>query len=308
MQRVVTDFGADDPFARVPGKLKEHYGFSLSPATIRQVTETHARRIRTQEQLITSYPEQAGVALVVAEIDGSMIPVVTPDAAQDDQRKGKTYAWQEVRLSLAHELGAVTPWFGVEFQESVDKAGQILFDCACHAGFGRQTYLHAVGDGAPWIAAQVEERFGTQGHYLVDFYHVCEYLGPAAAVCGGGEHAAWLGQQKALLKRGQAQTVIDALAPHREAPEVADTQAPVRACHRYLSNRLTQLDYAAAQAQGLPIGSGEIESAHRYVIQKRLKLAGTWWSPLHARDMLHLRVMRANGLWESYWRNVSLYG
>ena len=30
--------------------------------------------------------------------------------------------------------------------------------------------LHSVGDGVPWISGQVEKRFGSQGHYLVDFY------------------------------------------------------------------------------------------------------------------------------------------
>jgi hypothetical protein len=44
------------------------------------------------------------------------------------------------------------------------------------AGFGKQTHLHAVGDGATWIANQVDAKFGTQGSYLVDFYPVCEYL------------------------------------------------------------------------------------------------------------------------------------
>jgi hypothetical protein len=30
---------------------------------------------------------------------------------------------------------------------------------------------------------------------------------------------------------------------------------------------------------GLPIGSGEIESAHRYIPQKRLKIPGATWHP-----------------------------
>ncbi len=32
-------------------------------------------------------------------------------------------------------------------------------------------------------------------------------------------------------------------------------------CHRYLSARANQLNYRQALAEGLPIGSGEIESA-----------------------------------------------
>jgi hypothetical protein len=47
---------------------------------------------------------------------------------------------------------------------------------------------------------------------------------------------------------------------------------------RYLENRRTQLDYPAALAHALPIGSGLIESAHRHLLQARLKLAGAWWT------------------------------
>src|SRR5208337_4222334 len=60
-------------------------------------------------------------------------------------------------------------------------------------------------------------------------------------------------------------------------PEVDDEHAPVRICHRYLSARANQLNYRQALAEGLPIGSGEIESAHRYVAQQRLKRPGAWW-------------------------------
>jgi len=45
--------------------------------------------------------------------------------------------------------------------------------------------------------------------------------------------------------------------------------APVRACFRYISNHSNFLDYKGAMAAGLPIGSGEIESGHRYVFQSR---------------------------------------
>jgi hypothetical protein len=36
------------------------------------------------------------------------------------------------------------------------------------------------------------------------------------------------------------------------------------------------LNYRQALTEGLPIGSGEIKSAQRYVAQKRLNLPGAW--------------------------------
>lgn len=300
----MVDFGADHAFGQVPDKLQEHYGISLPTSTIRRVTEYHAQQMREKQRLGVGIPDKPGCVYVVAETDGSLVPIVEVDAEAPDKRKGKKESWKEARLCLAHELGSVTPYFGVEFQEGVERAGAVWFDCARRAGFGRKTHVHAVGDGAPWIREQVERQFGAQGHYLVDFYHACGYLGQAAVACAGESgKARWLEQQKTALREGRVEAVMAALQPHMEAPEVVDSQAPVRACHRYFRNRPGQFDYPGAKARGLPIGSGEIESAHRYIIQERLKLPGAWWKANHARDMLALRVVRANREWEGYWRD-----
>jgi hypothetical protein len=109
-------------------------------------------------------------------MDGSMIPIVTIDEEAIDKRKNKTLAWKEARLSIADEIGSTTPKFGAVFQGSVDDAGQCLLNSAILAGFFNPTHLHAVGDGATWIANQVDDKFGAQGSYLLDFYPVCEYL------------------------------------------------------------------------------------------------------------------------------------
>ena len=86
-----------------------------------------------------------------------------------------------------------------------------------------------------------------------------------------------------------------------EADIIEAQNAPLRACHRYIKKCPHQLDYKAALDQGLPIGSGEIESVHRYVIQQRLKLPGVWWAPDNADSMLALRIIRANNKWDEYW-------
>jgi hypothetical protein len=107
--------------------------------------------------------------------------------------------------------------------------------------------------------------------------------------------------QKERLKAHTVTAVLDALAPFVRADDDDD---PVTACDRYLRNRWDQLDYQGAIQQGLPIGSGEIESAHRYIIQKRLKLPGAWWSPDHVKTLLALRLNRANREWEAYWQRA----
>ncbi len=57
----------------------------------------------------------------------------------------------------------------------------------------------------------------------------------------------------------------------------------------------------------LPIGSGEIESAHRYIPQKRLKIPGATWHPDTVNPMLALRIVRANGWWDDFWTKQSAF-
>jgi hypothetical protein len=308
LQRAITDFAADDPFARVALKLREHYGFEIGESTIQRIALGHARAIFESGGDEVDFPEAPGRhKQVIAQIDGGMIPVMAPDASQADKRKGKALSWREAKISLAHAKGNRTPVYAGGIEGGVEAAGQRLFACAVRAGFGADSHVHAVGDGALWIVGQIEDRFGEQGSYLIDFYHVCEYLGAASKTVAPGEAAgkAWTEAQKDALKTGRADAVLSALFPHCESPDVSDEQAPVRACHRYLSARRGQLNYREAIAEGLPIGSGEIESAHRYVAQKRLKLPGAWWLVEHAEHMLALRINRLNGDWDAYWAGLA---
>jgi len=301
LQRVITDFGADHAFALVPKKLQEHYGIGLSASTVRAITEHHAGQIYQTEELITDQPKADGCKILIGEIDGSMIPIVKVNEEATDKRKNKTLQWKEARLCLVHEAGRTTPTFGATFSGTVADAGQQLYHCAVQSGFGKKTHLHAVGDGATWLADQIDEQFGAQGSYLIDFYHICDYLAAAAKSCAPKDEKAWLDNPKDRLKQNNYPSVLEELDAFLEADTIESQNAPVRACYRYIKNRPHQLDYKTALAQGLPIGSGEIESAHRYVIQQRLKLPGAWWAPDNVDSMLALRIIRANDKWDEYW-------
>jgi hypothetical protein len=271
---------------------------------MQRVTFSHAAAMSEANQACGAFPETLGRhGEIIAQTDGGMIPIVESDASQKDKRKGKTLAWREAKITLAHAKGSKTPVYAATIQGGVETAGRQLLDCAARAGFGAGSHVHAVGDGAAWIVNQVEERFGEQGSYLIDFYHVCEYLSAAAKVIApeADARAAWMEAQKEALKAGRLDQTLAALARHVEASDVEEDRAPVRQCHRYLSTRRKQLNYRDALAKQLPIGSGEIESAHRYIAQKRLKLPGSWWTVGHADDMLTLRVVRQNGDWKDYW-------
>jgi hypothetical protein len=309
LQRCLTDFGADESFAYAVEKVKEHYGITIPVSAVQRITEYHAGKMLDQESLATEFPDGAGAAFIIVEADGSMIPVVTitenTGNTPSDKRRCRSVQWQEARLTLAHQSGSVTPFFGATM-DGTDSTGDHMLNVAILAGGSSHSTIHCLGDGAPWIAGQCDRVYGAQGHYLIDFFHLCDYLAAAAPGCQQHDATAWLDEQKRLMKTGQVMVVIQNLKDHLEQESVPDKDAPVRLCHRYLINRTGQFEYAKALDAGLPIGSGEIESAHRYIIQKRLKIAGAWWKRDNARKMLALRTLRANGAWQKYWNQKNL--
>jgi len=285
---------------RATQSVQEHYGFELGASAVRAATFKHAQRAR--EQLEAGYREPfrtlpaVGAAHVIAEADGTMICTVKPGP-----RKGKRpRAWEEMRLTAAQAQDSATTVYAATFG-SVEETGRRWGHCARQAGWGLNSRIHALGDGAEWIQLQCQEVFRSQGAFLCDFFHVSEYLGAAAPTCRAGRPESWRRTQQRRLRRGAVQLVIGALAPHLEAEGTNEEEAPVRNSYRYLNNRLDCLDYPRALALGLPIGSGMIESGHRHVLQARLKKAGTAWLRDHADQMAHLRVLRANRQWESFW-------
>jgi hypothetical protein len=299
LQRVLVDFGAEESFARAVGRVREHYGVDVALGRLRRHTLAHG----AQMSALAMPPPKAAAAVLVTQMDGSLIPIVASAAHGADRRKGKQLHWREARLCLAREKESATACYGATLG-SVGVAGALWRQTACAAGLGPDTRVHGVGDGADWLTTQFGEQFGGQGQYLLDFWHVSEYLGAAARVIQPEQAQPWRRRQQGRLLENNSRAVLRALAPHVEP--ASQEEAPVRAAQRYLSGRREQLDYAGARAAGLPIGSGEVESGHRHVIQQRLKLAGCWWKEPNAEAMLGLRVARANRLWDSYWNHSKL--
>jgi len=299
---VLTDFGADHSFAQATAKVKEHYLIDMPASAARFYTHKHAAQIQQGQPETASLPA-GGVAQVIAETDGCLIPIVKIAAkGPKDRRKRRLLDWQEARLSLAYRAGSIDKQYQATLQE-VDVAGSQLLECARRAGAGQQSQIHCVGDGAAWIVRQVKERFGGRANYLIDFYHVSEYLAKAAEAITSAPDK-WRSKQQERLKKNRVEKVLDELTLHLEEEAEEEGQAPVRGCWRYLSNRLENLDYKGAIEAGLPIGSGEVESGNRSVIQARLKRSGAWWKEGNAEGMLALRALRASGQWESYWAEL----
>jgi hypothetical protein len=260
------------------------------------------------KQDMTISTAKRGVRQLIAEMDGTNVPIVIiPEkhgkTSAKDRRKLRQVGWREARLCLARRPESLTARYAATMR-GADEAGEKLLDCFGQAGGGNSTRLHCVGDAAQWIINQVEKRFPQQATYLIDFYHMSEYLSGAADEVVEDKKQEWLKLQQEKMKQNQVSEVLQLLQTELGVGKEGETQSSIRACERYFANHQQYFDYKGALEKGLPIGSGEVEGGHRWVIQKRLKLSGAWWKEENAEKMLALRVVRANDEWQSYWDEV----
>ena len=281
--------------------MVEHYGFTVPPSTIRNLTEMHGEQMLSHEINNKTKGKQA-IKQIIVETDGTMIPKVEFDEHYEgDLRKTRKYLWKEVRLTSGYLPGEISPLYAAT-AGSPKNVGNQLKDIALRLGYDANTDIHGVGDGASWIAIQIEEIFGTQGTYTIDFYHLCEYLCAASKIFTN-EADSWYKEQKTRMKQGGRTQVLETLLPYLEPSDTPDEKAPIRACFRYIKNRPKQFDYVNAIEKELPIGSGKVESGHRTVLQHRLKIPGAWWKTENIEKMSALLVIRENEDWDDYWQS-----
>ncbi len=258
--------------------MKEHYGIELPASTIRLIVEKHAYNMAKNQgapkaKKVVKKPAE----FVIAESDGSMIPIVTFDPKNTgDRRKSRKTLWREARLALAYHKGSTTTFYRATLG-SPDEVGDQLAELVRDANRGPKTRIHALGDGALWIAEQIEKVFGDDANYLIDYYHLSQYLNQASLCCFPNNSINWFHVQQKLMKENKLDVVLKNLKNHLDETKIPKHQCGAQKCYQYMIKRMKQFDYKGALERDLSIGSGEIEGAHKSVIQKRLKIPGGWW-------------------------------
>lgn len=141
---------------------------------------------------------------------------------------------------------------------------------------------------------------------VLDFVHVAEYVWKAGtALHGEGNRTleAWVSEHLLSILRGRSGHVAAGirrsatrrgLDPH--AREAVDR------CADYLLKNARYLHYDEYLALGVPIATGVIEGACRYLVKDRMDVTGARWSLAGAEAVLRLRALQASGDFDEYWR------
>lgn len=298
LRRLTVDMASYCSFEQAVVRMKEHHGVDLNASLVRKITLQAGEAAAEILDAEVEKPISERSGMLIMQMDGVMVPV-TSSMKSSDRRKTKTVQYQEMKVGIIRKPEAIESLSACSF-EGADLLGKRLGKLLSELGGDASTKVHGLGDGALWIPEQGEQIAGCNYSHLIDFYHFAEYLYDAFE--GDLRRDLKVSRSKQEAKAGQMSKVMRRL--YRRAKEHPDHEG-VKACISYIKNRANQFKYAEAIAKELPIGSGEVESANRSLIQQRLKLPGCWWLRENASKIACLRVVRANNGWNKLWARAA---
>jgi hypothetical protein len=162
-----------------------------------------------------------------------------------------------------------------------------------------------IADGAEWIWKRVE-RLRTLAEIpaakvveVLDCSHASQYLSETLATCRTMPKA----QRQALYKRLRhaLRHQADGVAVVQEALRTLATTHRSKAIPRalgYVEAHAHRMRYVTLEARKLSIGSGQVESAVRRVINLRFKAPGSFWREMTVSGLMHLRAAFKAGRWD----------
>lgn len=295
MQELSVYAGHIDVYQRGAELIEKFLGVGSSAATIYRVTNHYGAAIEPLLYQPSAPVRVADEEVVYAEIDGSMIFT--------DQQ------WREVKLGRVFASDAIEEPASTDRGQSIGKS-----EYTAHLGTSRefcQKFLHStekyralgarlvfLSDGARWISQWVSEQY-PRATQILDFYHAVEYLAEFAqvSISDAAERSRWLAEQKALLLAGRLDRLIATVTARAVGSKRGVKEHAERVVGYYTVNR-ERMRYDEYIRRGLYIGSGAIESAHRTVVQRRMKLSGQRWSNPGAEHVLNLRACSLSGKWD----------
>lgn len=253
---------------------------------------------------------EAQVALPLAlGADGVMVPFRPEGGMPRGQLR-----WREVKVGVLARIGQHRTRTGqvvtrltqrrlVAVLGDIDALKPRLWLEALRQGIRSAPQVVWLSDGGRGLWRLFEEQFSVYATGILDFYHAAQNLWKSAAAWLDGrttQARRWFGWARHRLRHGQPDGVLADLA---EAWEVEGLPATARdtlaTVYTYLARHRDHIDYQVYKELGLPLGSGMVESACKWLIQQRFKGVGMRWSEDGFNHLLHLRLAWVNGRFDT---------
>lgn len=292
LQELMVYAGQLECYERCHEVLNKFLSVQVSATQVWRLTDLYGRELAdTHDFTERSQPVVRQSETLYVEADASMVFT-------------RKQGWKEVKVG---RLFKSSDCLHAEGKPGLITHSQYLAHLGGHKAFSEQLQeltdsycadqqqMVFITDGAPWLKNWIEDAFpGAES--ILDYYHCAQHIHEFAAefFSDDGQGLEWTERQKGLLLESQSGEVmvnIESLPGRKK-------KSKQKLLH-YLKANVDRMDYKRYRQIGCGIiGSGAIESAHRTVLQRRMKLSGQRWSRKGAQHMLNLRVIYMNGQWD----------
>lgn len=286
-------YGAQlDVYERSNEVLSKYLGVKVSTMQVHKIANFYGLYSNLKDELLApvltiNKKEQE---VVYAEVDGSML--YTREDGWKEVKVGRVFTSSDCvspqgktsYIKHSHYYGSIS-----DSKEFTSKMEALLDSYKV-----KNEKLVFITDGAVWIKNWIEDAF-PEAIAILDFFHAVEHLSQFAQTVFDNkvEQHQWIVKQKELLLESKVEEVIKNIQLINTGKE-KEKQALIL----YYQSNTNRMDYKKYKTIGASIiGSGAIESAHRTLIQKRLKLSGQRWTIKGAQNMINLRTIRLNNQW-----------
>lgn len=304
------------PFEIASSLLKALTGVEVSPAAIwNWVQEAGKETIRRLQIELGSLKDKIpAVEELVQQL--TMLPlliggdgVMVAFRPNKGSPKGKI-AWREVKVGIFVRLGERVTKTGknvsifvrrklVAVLGNIEELTIRMWLTSIKEGILISPKVVWISDGGRGFWRLFSDKFSKYAQGILDFYHAAQNIWKGASACFDGRTQKanqWFSQARHLLRLGRANEVLNEI---KEILRSKDLPRSVRNTLEnlvnYLEGHTDHINYAHYKELGLPIGSGMVESACKWLIQQRFKCVGMRWSEDGFNHLLHLRLAWVNG-------------
>lgn len=321
VRRAVVDFGLNNSFQATSQKMKEHYNLDIGTSTIKNIIYNKTGKYIDGffEEVLQKREFKIAKKLMM-QIDGVMVPVVIYDRNKKKKEEGrKQRIYREVKhvaVFLPGKLkgihfAVITPFGKLDnFMKWIKRALEM-------SGHNKNTEVFVLADGAKWIERVVHDEVFPHKkiNYLIDFYHLAEYIHNAVKGLSKIKENPldkWIkmtkeGNTEDILKYIDENHLIEKSTlikiKNNQTNEITEVN-PVKSLYRYINNRKGFFNYPLYRKNEIPNGTGAIESANKNYIKKRMDIP-SGWTEKNANIMLSLIMIKENGLWDNFWQYIA---
>ena len=308
--------GATQPFDEAASTLEKIRGISLSKRQIELSTESLGAKItKAHNDNIQNIELNKKGEVPPAEINLNLNAQRTVYIETDGCHINTENEWKECKTFMLFELDKISEtehrlknkFYYSTMKDVNEIKKQLKYHLERYCG-KEEVKIVCIGDGARWIWNMMDELFpieifpsGIIG--IVDWYHAKEKIVEIRKEIFGEteEGKKFLEECKYYLAKGNIEVVEQLLEQLKNKQELFGRKKFVDEQLHYFMNNKSKMRFDKFKEQGLCTGSGAIESANKYVVQRRLKQPGMKWNEENANYMVHLRAEYINGDFEKHY-------